>query len=361
MSQEAYAVIMAGGKGERFWPLSTSKRPKQVLSLVGGKPLMQLAIERLEGLIPPERVIVVTNADIVDVTCEAAPDLPRENVIGEPFGRDTAAAVALASAIVKARDPDAVFCILTADHVIGDNDLFLQTLREGIEVAAAGDVLVTIGIQPAFASTAFGYIESGDPVEHDGRIDFLRARRFVEKPDQPTAEKYLDAGTFCWNSGMFIWSVKSIQNAFSKFQPQLLQMADTMESHAGAPDFIKCLADEYEKLERISVDYAIMEKADNILMARGTFNWGDVGSWDSLENYFDKDPSKNVMIGDGEVLEATGSIVVSEGRTTCLVGVDNLIVVQAENATLVCHRDRAQDVKKMVQQLRATGRHDHVL
>ena len=361
MSQEAYAVIMAGGKGERFWPLSTSRRPKQVLSLVGGKPLMQLAIERLEGLIPPERVIVVTNADIVDVACEAAPQLPKENVIGEPFGRDTAAAVALASAVVKARDPGAVFCILTADHIIGDNDLFLQTLREGIAIAAAGDVLVTIGIQPAFPSTAFGYIESGDTVEHGGDIEFLKAVRFVEKPDLAAAEKYVDSGRFCWNSGMFIWSVKSIQNALSEFQPQLLRMADVMEGHVGTPDFMKHLADEYEKLERISIDYAIMEKADNILMARGTFNWGDVGSWDSLDNYFDKDDSMNVVIGDGEVLESGGSIVVSEGRTTCLVGVDDLIVVQAEDATLVCHRSRAQDVKKMVQKLRDTGKHDHVL
>ena len=361
MSEKAYAVIMAGGKGERFWPLSTSKRPKQVLSLVGGKPLMQLAIERLEGLIPPERVIVITNADIVEVTCEAAPELPKENVIGEPFGRDTAAAVALASAIVKARDPEAVFCILTADHIIGDNDLFLQTLREGIDIAAGDDVLVTIGIQPAFPSTAFGYIESANSIDHEGQIDFLGAKRFVEKPDRATAEKYLEAGTFCWNSGMFIWSVKSIQNALGKFQPQLLQMADAMEKHVGAPEFMTRLAEEYEKLERISVDYAIMEKADNILMARGTFDWGDVGSWDSLENYFDKDPSGNVLIGDGEILEATGSIVVSEARTTCLVGVDNLIVVQAENATLVCHRSKAQDVKKMVQQLRETGRHEHVL
>ena len=183
MLDKAYAVIMAGGRGERFWPLSTLKRPKQVLRLVGDKTLMETAVERLDGLIPPERVMVITSADLVEATCGAAPGLPRENVIGEPFGRDTAAVCALGSALVKARDPEAAFCILTADHIIKDAGLFQTTLREGFEMAMGQDVLVTIGIKPDSPSTGYGYIEAGDAIEHEGHVDFFEAKRFVEKPD----------------------------------------------------------------------------------------------------------------------------------------------------------------------------------
>ncbi|MCK5850423.1 MAG: mannose-1-phosphate guanylyltransferase [Kiritimatiellae bacterium] len=361
MSVNAYAVIMAGGKGERFWPLSTAGRPKQVLSLVGGKPLMQTAIERLEGIIPPERVIVITGADIVDITCKSAPQLPKENVIGEPFGRDTAAAVALASAIVKERDPDGVFCILTADHIIQDINLFQTTLREAIEMAATEDVLVTIGMQVLEPSTAFGYIESGEPVANHGEIQFLRVKRFIEKPDKPTAQKYLDAGVFYWNSGMFIWSVASIQKALASFTPELMTMANNMEACVGTPGFASSLEKEYGKLEKISVDYAIMEKADNIIMAKGVFDWGDIGSWDALEKYFDKDDSGNVVIGEAELLDSSENIVVSDSRITALIGVKDLVVVQAKDVTMICRKDCAQDVKKMVHQLRDAGEYDGVL
>ena len=202
MSKNMYAVIMAGGKGERFWPMSTSKHPKQVLSLVGGSSLLAQAIHRLDGLIPPERILVITSADLVDVTCEAAPELPRENVIGEPFGRDTAAVCALAWAIISQRDPEAGFCIVTADHVIKDVPLFQQHLRESFDLAFANDVLITIGIEPKGPSTAFGYIDAGDPVPSDGGIEFFKAERFVEKPHRERAEEYLAAGNYCWNSGM---------------------------------------------------------------------------------------------------------------------------------------------------------------
>lgn len=346
-----YAVIMAGGKGERFWPLSTSKRPKQVLSLVGGKPLMQLAVDRLEGMIPPERVIVITSAALVDAMCEAAPMLPRENVIGEPFGRDTAAAVALASAVVKARAPDGVFCILTADHIIRDLELFKATLSEGAEIAAGNDLLITIGINPAGPSTAFGYIEFADQFEWCGGVEFMKARRFVEKPDAETAARYIEAGNFCWNSGMFIWSVQSIQGALGKYQPQLLAMADAVEPVVDQAGFTEKLEEEYSKLEKISVDYAIMENADNILMARGMFGWHDVGSWTALEDHFDADDSGNILIGDAEALEADGNIVLSEERLTALIGVKDLVVVQAEGATLICPKGKAEDVKKMVRVL----------
>ncbi len=356
-----YAVIMAGGKGERFWPLSTSESPKQVLSLVGGKPLMQLAVDRLKGIIPPERVIVVTSADLVDSLCKAAPSLPKENVIGEPFGRDTAAAVALASAIVKARDPKGVFCILTADHIIYDLDLFKATLSEGAEIAANNDLLMTIGIVPTEPSTAFGYIEFSDKFDHEGEIEFVRTKRFVEKPDADKAAEYMNAGNFCWNSGMFIWSADAIQRALGKHQPQLLEMANTMEAFVDKSDFDEKLEEEYNKLDRISIDYAIMEKADNIIMAKGTFRWFDVGSWTALEDHFDADDHGNVLIGAAEQLDSSGNIVYSEKRLTALIGVKDLVVVQAEGATLICPKDKAQDVKKMVQLLQEKDKYKELM
>jgi len=356
-----YAVIMAGGKGERFWPLSTSKRPKQVLSLIGGKPMLALAIDRLKGFIPPERILVITNASLVDVSRDAAPELPPENVIGEPFGRDTAAACALGSALVKARSENAAFCILTADHVIKGIDLFQQTLREGFELALAEDVLVTMGIQPAFPSTGFGYIEAGTEIDSPGDTTFRKALRFVEKPDADTASDYLKAGNYFWNSGMFIWSVDSFRKALQMYQPRLLSMASAMEEAAGKEDLAVRLEEEYGKLEKISVDYAIMEKADNIVTAIGRFGWFDVGSWPALADHFDLDEADNVMIGDCRMLDSKANIVYSENRLTALIGVEDLVVVQAENATLVCRRDRAQDVKAMVQMLAEGGEHDHLL
>lgn len=356
-----YAVIMAGGKGERFWPMSTSKRPKQVLSLVGGKPLMQIAVDRLEGIIPPERVIVITSSDLVNVMCDAAPALPRENVIGEPFGRDTAAAVALASAVVKSRDPKGVFCILTADHIIYDIDLFKTTLSEGAEIAMNNDVLLTIGIVPGEPSTAFGYIEYADKYDHVGRIEFMKAKRFVEKPDAETAAEYIKAGTFCWNSGMFIWSVSAIQNALGKYQPQLLEMASRMEKCSGQDNFNVTLNAEYSKLDRISIDYAIMERADNIIMANGTFRWFDVGSWTALQDHFETDDGGNVMIGSAEQLGSNDNIVYSEGRLTALIGVKDLVVVQAEGVTLICPKDKTQDVKQMVQYLQKKGEYKDLM
>lgn len=361
MLDGAYAVIMAGGKGERFWPLSTSQHPKQVLSLIGDKPMLAMAMDYVKELIPPERVIVITSEELVDTTCNAVPALPRENVIGEPVGRDTAACVALASAIVEARHPGGAFCILTADHVIGDLNVFQETIREGFDLAMTDDVLITIGIHPTFPSTGFGYIESGDKIKSDGLIEFFSTKRFVEKPDLATAEDYIASGHFCWNSGMFIWSVKSIQDALGTHQPELLKMANVMQPMVDTEGFSGTLADEYSKLERVSIDYAIMERADNIVMAKGLFQWDDVGSWPAIENHFPSSPDGNVFVGTCEAINSERNLVVSRGRLTALIGVSDLVVVQAENSTLICKREDAQRVKDMVQHLKAKGGYEDVL
>lgn len=356
-----YAVILAGGKGERFWPLSTSTRPKQLLSLVGDKPLLAEAVDRLEGLIPPDRVYVITNEDLVEASQRAVPNVPSKNIIGEPVGRDTAAAAALGAALVKAQDPNAAFCILTADQVIGDLDVYRRTLKESLLLAQQEDVLITIGIQPVSPSTGYGYVEATEPYGSRDGVEFLKASRFVEKPDIETATRYLESGTFFWNSGMFIWSVAALEKALRAHRPALAQMMDRLLPSVRTADFLIALAREYEQLEKISIDYALMEKADNILMVRGAFSWDDVGSWPALENHFPKNEDGNVSIGDCQSVESGGNIVYSKNHLTALIGVQDLVVVQADGVTLICPRDRAQDVKAMVQKLKNAGRYDALL
>ncbi len=361
MQGHGYAIIMAGGRGERFWPLSTSARPKQLLSLVGDKPLLTQAVDRIRGLFPLDHVYVITNAALVQPTREVVPDLPAENIVGEPCGRDTAAAIAVGAGLVQARDPGAAFCVLTADQVMQDVELFRETLTEGLKLALAREVLITIGIKPTYPSTGFGYIESGVAVHQGGRIAFLEGRRFLEKPDGATATKLVESGRYYWNAGMFIWSVASIRNAFANCRPALASLLDKVAAVGPGPALDRLMAAEYPALERISIDYAVMEKAANIVMAQGLFRWDDVGSWPALENHFDKDGAGNVLIGDCEQVETTNSIVVSKGRLTALLGVKDLIVVQAEGATLVCAKSRAQDIKRIVQQVAGKGTHQALL
>jgi len=356
-----YAVILAGGRGERFWPLSTAKHPKQLLSLVGEKAMLAQAVDRLEGLIPPERVMVVTNKDLVEPSRMAAPQLPPENIIGEPVGRDTAPAVALSAAVVKARDPDGVFCILTADHIIGNLELFRGTLRDSLAIASREDVLITIGIQPTEPATGYGYIQLGDEFKADGKTHFRKARRFVEKPNLATAESYVSSGEYAWNAGMFIWSVKSIEQALLRHRPAIGSIINVICDQAKAGKLEDVLENVFVNAEKISIDYAVMEKAQNIIVAKGVFAWDDVGSWTALENHFPKDDHNNTLIGQCVVMDAAGNIVFSKDRLTALIGINDSIVVQSERVTLICPRDRAQDIKQMVVTLRAAGAYHEVL
>ena len=356
-----FAVILAGGRGERFWPLSTSKKPKQLLSLVGDRALLAQATDRLKGLIPPERILVLTNQDLVDATRKAVPELPPGNIVGEPVGRDTAPAVALAAALVKSRCPDGVFCILTADHIIGDLDVFRATLRDSLELASRDDVLITIGIPPTEPATGYGYIQLGAPLDADCGTKFRKAVRFVEKPQRAKAEEYVESGAYAWNAGMFIWSVTSIESALKRHQPDIGAMINIISEGAKGGKLDAVLHDVFTQAEKISIDYAVMEKAGNIIVANGAFAWDDVGAWPALENHFPKDENGNTMIGTCEAIDAADNIVFSKDRLTALIGVHDLIVVQSEGVTLICPRDKAQDIKQLVVQLRKTDRFNEVL
>ena len=361
MNKHFFAVILAGGKGERFWPLSTSRMPKQLLSLVGGKPLLAQAVDRLHGLIPPSHVFVITNKDLVAATRKATPTLPVKNIIGEPFGRDTAAAIAAGAALVKHRDPKGVFCVLTADHIMGNIPLFQRTLKACLARALHEHVLITIGIKPRDPNTGYGYIEAETRYRTVSGIRFCRARRFVEKPNLRKAKKYFDAGNYYWNSGMFAWSVATIEKAFRKHRPALFDLVNKLVKVAGKPQFDQELRRGYQPLEKISIDFALMEKADNIVMARGVFPWDDVGSWTALEDHIPRNHEGNVLVGTCESVHAHNNIVLSNDRLTALVGVRDLIVVQAMGVTMICPKDRAQDVKKLVEKLKSSGRYAEVL
>jgi len=352
---EQYAVIMAGGRGERFWPMSTSKRPKQLLDLVGDKPLIAESVDRVKAVIPPERVYVITNQDLVEATCEALPDLPAENIIGEPMGRDTAAAVALGCALVEANSPDAVFAVLTADHVMGDLPIFERTLQDAMSFAANEDVLITMGITPTHPDTGFGYIRVAEPRDVPGESTFFDVKKFEEKPDLARARSFVDSGECYWNSGMFIWSVASVRNALTKFCPPLTRMMDVVMPTIGTESFAETLMKEYENLSKISVDYALMEKANNIVMAVGEFKWDDVGSWPAIVNHFEQDEHHNTRIGTTELLNSSGNIVYSRDRLTACLGVEELIIVQADGVTLVCAKEQAQNIKQLVKALHERG------
>jgi mannose-1-phosphate guanylyltransferase len=355
MSAQPYAVIMAGGRGERFWPLSTSRRPKQLLDLVGDKPLIAQAVERVADFISPDRVFVITNGDLVDATAEALPDLPRENIVGEPMGRDTAAAVALGCSLVKAKDEEASFAILTADHVMGDLPIFKQTLLDAFDLADREDVLITMGMTPTHPDTGFGYIRVADAKENPSDTEFYSVQKFEEKPNLARAKEFVESGTCYWNSGMFIWSVRSLRKAMLRHCPTLTRLMDVMGPHVGQASFQEKLKSEYEQLSKISIDYALMEKADNIVMAVGKYKWDDVGSWPAIEHHFPQDEAGNTLVGNAQMLNAGGNIVVSRNHLTACVGVSDLIVVQSDGVTLVCAKEKAQDIKQLVKNLHERG------
>ena len=344
-----YAIILAGGKGERFWPLSTLARPKQLVPLFGGTPLLTQAVDRLDGLIPPERVWIITSRDLADAIAAAAPSVPRRQIIGEPCGRDTATACALACAIVSAHDPHGVACIVTADQLSTDVPRFRQALSDAIEFASRGEDIVTVGIPPTYPATGFGYIEIEAPLDTGLATPIDRARRFVEKPDAATAAKYIAGRRHFWNSGMFIWRADVMRAAMRGHAPDMLALSDRFEAAVREDRIAPALDELYPSARKISIDYAVMEHVSNIAVVHGDFGWDDVGSWPSVAAHFPADEDGNVAIGPCEALDSAGNIVVSEdGRFTALVGVNDLVVVHSGRTTLVCPRSRAQELKKLL-------------
>jgi len=341
-----YAAILSGGSGERFWPLSTPDRPKQFLSVFGGKSLIRQAVERLRGLVPPERILIVTAKTLVAPTRRELPELPLENIIAEPCRRDTAAAVATACGVVEARGGEgAVAAILTADQLMGDVRAFRRVLADSAAAAARSGSIVTMGVTPTCPATGFGYIQVGERLDLGTATTFHRVRRFVEKPDEPTAKRYVASRRYVWNAGMFVWSVATMKAALRSGAPEL---ADLEAAVASAKNVGRVLSVRYPALPKISVDYAVMEKTKNILVARGEFGWDDVGTWSAVDRHLKADARRNVAQGAVTLLDCDGVAAIAEGPRIAAMGVRDVVVVTTKDSVLVVDKSRAQDLKKLL-------------
>jgi mannose-1-phosphate guanylyltransferase len=345
MSQSLYALVLAGGSGERFWPLSRKARPKQLLKLVSQKTLLEETLARVDGLVPHERILILTNVEQEKSVRALLKDFPKENIIAEPAKRDTAAAVALGTGWVAMRDHAATMIVLPADHVIKDAKAFQETMKLAAATAEETGGLVTIGIKPTWACPGFGYIELGDAIKKDVH----RVVRFREKPNVDLAESFVRAGNFRWNSGMFVWSVPTLLSEFNRHAPKL---ADFISQLRAKGNFEKVLSERFNKLPRISFDYTIMEKADRVFAVEAGFDWDDVGSWSAVAKYFKQDEHGNATNSETTLSDSTNNIVFGDDDgKIALLGVHNLIVVRTGDALLICHRHQAEKIKHLVGKL----------
>lgn len=344
-----YAVIMAGGVGSRFWPRSKEKSPKQLLNIFGDRTMIQETVARLDGIVENENLYVITNKVQREEIIKQLPFLPVENIIDEPFGRNTAACIGLASIIIKSRSENSVTIILPADHIIKDIDEFHGTLKQAAEFADKSGGLVTIGIKPLRPETGYGYIQIE---ESEVAANVHKVYTFAEKPNYATAVRFVDSGDFYWNSGMFIWRVDAILNEIEKYMPELFEGLNELIPFLHTPEFNKKLANVYGKLRNISIDYGIMEKSRNVYLTKGEFSWSDVGSWEEVYQLSNKDENGNAIVGNVYTEMTVDSYIYSPEKFVSVIGVDNLIIINSDDALLVCRRDQSQEVKKIVDHLK---------
>ncbi|MBL8858780.1 MAG: mannose-1-phosphate guanylyltransferase [Planctomycetes bacterium] len=348
---DLYAVILAGGSGTRFWPASRKKQPKQFLAVGGKRSLIAETAARLGKLVPPERRLVIAGEEHVTLVRKALRNLPPENILAEPIGRNTAPCVAWAALEIERRSPGAVHAIFPADHVIGPAARFRKTLQAAAEEARTSGALVTFGIRPTFPATGYGYIEQKNAVGKHGSLTVYAVERFVEKPDRARAEQFLSAGRFLWNSGIFVWTTTAILTEMRRSVPDLMRAMESVRDNAG-------IVRIYPTLPSVSVDVAVLEKALSVRVIPADFTWSDVGAWPALPETLPLDDHGNCVAGGATLLaeEARNCVAYGKrGELIALLGVEDMIVVRAGNALLVCKKDRAQDVKKIVTRLEREG------
>jgi mannose-1-phosphate guanylyltransferase len=364
--KDRFVIIMAGGRGERFWPLSREKMPKQLLALLGKKSFLQEAVERVLPLVPAKNIFIITNTAQVAEVRKQLPKLPKDNVVAEPMGRDTCAAVTLGAALVGARSTTGVMAVLPADHVIPDAKKFQQVLSDAFDVAAQGQAIVTIGIKPTEPATGYGYIQTGNelptpPGAKKTKTIFYKAERFVEKPNFETALEYVNSGQYRWNAGMFVWSFITVTNGLQAHQPEMFAACQRWFKVAANPaKLAKILAKEYPDVKKISIDFALMEKAQNVICADGAFEWDDLGAWPAIARHVKQDAEGNAAVGDFIHVDAARNIIYdarTKNRTPiCVVGLRDSILVQTDDAVLLAHKSQAQKIKELVKRLAADAR-----
>jgi mannose-1-phosphate guanylyltransferase len=365
-TKNRFVIIMAGGRGERFWPVSREKMPKQLLTLLGKRSFLQQAVDRVLPLVPAKNIFVITNEAQLPEVRKQLPKIPKQNLIAEPMGRDTCAAVTLGAALVGARSTMGVMAVLPADHVIPDEKKFQQVLNDSFDLAARGRAIVTIGIKPTEPATGYGYIHVGDALPPPSgakkyKTTFFRAEQFVEKPHFDRALEYVNSGRYRWNAGMFVWSFVTITEGLQKHQPEMYAACQRWFKAASRPSrsggIAKILAKEYPDIKKVSIDYALMEKAQNVIVADGAFEWDDLGSWTALARHLKADPEGNCAVADLIHVDAARNIIydarTKDRRTPiAVVGLRDSILVQTDDAVLLAHKSQAQKVKELVKKLR---------
>lgn len=349
---DQYVLILAGGSGTRFWPLSRNAKPKQLLDLFNTGTLLTQTIARLEGLVPPENILILTNSLQEEEVRKVAHQLPAANIFAEPAKRDTAPAVALGIGLIAARNPDAVMAVLPSDQLIQDAAAFRSVLSDSFSAARSTNALVTIGIKPTWPCPSYGYIERGSPAQLDLDLSSepFEVARFREKPSPEVAEGFLREGNFVWNAGMFVWSLRTVRAELSHHTPELSSFIKTLESSA---DLGETVSQDFPKLTPISIDFALMEKASRVLNFEATFDWDDVGSWISVAKYLQTEGEGNRVNTEVTEISSSNNIVFNArpDSRVALLGVHDLIVVQTDDALLVADRDQADDIKKLGDQL----------
>ena len=352
-----YAFIMAGGIGSRLWPRSRKRSPKQFLDLVSRETMLQNSYKRLLPVIPVENILVGTGKDYESIVQEQLPDLPPENIVIEPSGRGTAPAIGLGALHIHRRDPEAVMVVVTADHYIGEASRFQRSVMASAHVAEKGH-LVTLGITPGFPSTGYGYIRRGEPLETVEGFTVYRARRFTEKPDLLLAQAFLSSGLYSWNSGMFIWKVSAIMKEFRRQMPEFAAQLDDIGAGWGTSEEELVLERVWADVERQTIDYGIMERALDVAVIPVRIGWNDVGSWSTLMELLEPDEDGNVMVGEHVALETRNTLVYSPKKLVAAIGLENLIIVETEDALLICPQGRSEDVRKVVNLLKTKGMQD---
>ena len=358
-----HPVIMAGGSGTRFWPRSRRLCPKQLIEIVGQGTMVQQTVGRLRPYVPAEDFLIVTNTDQAQAMREQLPEFASEQIVGEPCGRDTSACIGLAAFMLRKRDPDAVMAVCAADHIISPTDEFFRCIKEAARLATERKVLVTFGVKPDHPSELYGYIQRGDPIAvvEGGSINAFNLKEFKEKPDRAQAKEFLASGEYYWNSGNFVWHVNDIIEAIEAHLPELHAGLERIALALGTPNQAEVLSREYPALPRMSIDYGVMEKASNAVVVEATFDWDDVGSWDAVARHHSADAQGNVVLAKHVSSETENCILVAnDGHLLATIGLRDVIVVQTDDATLICDRKKAAQVKSIVALLEEKGLTTHL-